>query len=88
MDLVREIVNRRGAYGIRGLGRSFRIMDINHDHRLHPHELRDGLRRYRVHLSDAEFEGLVKEVDRNNDGSVDFDEVRASNKKKFVPGCV
>ena len=75
MDTVRATINRRGTYAIRGLGRSFRIMDTNHDHRLQPHELRDGLRRYRVHLSDAEFEGLMKEVDRNHDGTVDFDEV-------------
>ena len=59
-------------------------MDTNHDHRLKPHELRDGLRRYRVHLSDAEFEGLVKEVDRNNDGSVDFDEVRECQLRVYL----
>ena len=76
--LVRDIVNRRGEYGIRGLGRSFRIMDTNHDNRLQHQELRDGLRRYRVQLSDKEFERLMREVDRDHDGTVDYDEVSAN----------
>jgi len=71
---VREVVNKRGQYGIRGLGRSFRIMDDGGDGFLDREDFIYGLKDYGCHLSDLEFDCLLTKFDANKDGFVSFDE--------------
>lgn len=71
---VRDVVNKRGQYGIRGLGRSFRIMDDAGDGFLDREDFIYGLKDYGCHLTDAEFDCLLTKFDSNKDGFVSFDE--------------
>lgn len=74
LENVKAKVNERGAYGIRGLARSFRIMDDSGDGRLSKVEFRYGLGDYGVSLSDADFEAVMTVFDRNGDGMVTLSE--------------
>ena len=74
LQIVRNTINERGNYAIRGIGRSFRIMDDGGDGMLDHEDFRYGLQDYGVHLSDSEFKCLVQAFDENNDGLISFDE--------------
>jgi len=71
---VREIINKRGDYGIRGLARSFQIMDDGGDRMLDRDDFKWGLYDYGVTLDDEQFAVLLDEFDRNDDGYISFDE--------------
>jgi len=71
---AREIINQRGNYGIRGLGRSFRIMDDAGDGRLDREDFKWGLYDYGIHFDDEQFEDLLDMFDKNGDGLISFDE--------------
>ena len=54
-DLLKDIKAKlleRGAYGIRGLGRIFRILDDNRNHQLDSYEFMNGLRDYGFGITD------------------------------------
>jgi len=69
----------RGARGIIGLGRSFRIMDDNNSHTLCLAEFTKAMRDYRISDSDAEIRQIFKAFDTNSTGEVSYDEfVRAA----------
>lgn len=74
LEKVREIVNKRGDYGIRGLARSFQIMDDGNDKMLDREDFKWGLYDYGVHLDEDQFAVLLDEFDRNGDGYISFDE--------------
>jgi len=74
MQKVRDIVNKRGNFGIRGLARTFKIMDDGGDGNLDREDFKWGLYDYGVHLNDAQFEMLLDAFDRNKDGLISFDE--------------
>jgi len=71
---VRELVNTRGHYGIRGLARSFKIMDDGNDKRLDRDDFKWGLYDYGVHLDEEQFNVLLDDFDSNGDGFISFDE--------------
>lgn len=71
---VRGIINTRGQYAIRGLGRSFRIMDDRRDGKLDREDFKWGLYDYGVKLTDEEFDMVLDAFDRNDDGKIDFTE--------------
>jgi len=71
---VREIVNKRGNHGIRGLARSFAIMDDGGDKKLDRDDFKWGLYDYGVHLDDDQFGVLLDDFDTNDDGYISFDE--------------
>eukprot|EP00941_MAST-03F_sp_MAST-3F-sp1_P004212 g4212.t1 len=71
---VRQIINERGQYAIRGLGRSFRIMDDGGDGMLDREDFKYGLADYGVHLSNSEFDMIMDLFDANKDGFISFDE--------------
>eukprot|EP00759_Apiculatamorpha_spiralis_P048475 PhF_6_TR43663/c0_g1_i1/m.67095 len=70
LEKVRLAVMNRANGEFRGLSRTLRIMDSNRTATLDGRELRDGLRRYQVDLSDEEFFQLFSFFDRNGDGNV------------------
>eukprot|EP01010_Urceolus_cornutus_P005222 NODE_896_length_1250_cov_291.457952_g682_i0.p1 GENE.NODE_896_length_1250_cov_291.457952_g682_i0~~NODE_896_length_1250_cov_291.457952_g682_i0.p1 ORF type:complete len:298 (-),score=57.67 NODE_896_length_1250_cov_291.457952_g682_i0:252-1145(-) len=73
-NIRHTVVRRAGPTGIRGLQRSFRIMDDNHSLTLSPDEFRAGLADYDVNLSDEEFYSLLQWLDTNGDGQVQIGE--------------
>eukprot|EP00049_Salpingoeca_infusionum_P004198 m.75659 g.75659 ORF g.75659 m.75659 type:complete len:223 (+) comp12454_c4_seq1:52-720(+) len=65
----------RGASGIKGLSRVFRIMDDNGDGTLQFSEFRKGLDDYGVYLDDDDdYRVAFDRFDTNKDGSLNFDE--------------
>jgi Ca2+-binding EF-hand superfamily protein len=74
LEKVRVTINERGHHAIRGLGRSFRIMDDGGDGMLDREDFRFGLADYGVHLSDSEFDMVMNIFDGDKDGFVSFDE--------------
>jgi len=71
-------VNKRGNYGIRGLARSFKIMDDGGDGQLDREDFKWGLYDYGVHLNDEQFNAILDIFDKNNDGLISFDEFLVS----------
>jgi len=74
MEKVRETVRRRGTYGIRGLARSFAVMDDGNDKKLDRDDFKWGLYDYGIHLDEDQFAMLLDEFDTNGDGYISFDE--------------
>ncbi|XP_056407953.1 calcyphosin [Hyla sarda] len=64
----------RGASGIKGLGRAFRIMDDNYSNYLDLEEFTKGLQNYGLSLQPEEIQDIFNQFDRNQDGSISFDE--------------
>jgi len=74
LEKVLATINERGHHAIRGLGRSFRIMDDAGDGLLDREDFKYGMADYGVHLSDAEFDMVMDIFDGDKDGFVSFDE--------------
>jgi len=74
VDRVRAALRARGTYGIRALGKAFRILDDRRDGKLDREDLKWGLFDFGVRLTDEEFEMLLDAVDTSGDGLVSYDE--------------
>ncbi|MEE6487232.1 hypothetical protein FKM82_014843, partial [Ascaphus truei] len=64
----------RGASGIKGLGRAFRIMDDNRSSSLDMEEFSKGLQTYGLSLQPAEVQEIFQLFDTNGNGTINFDE--------------
>lgn len=64
----------RGSYGIRGLARTFKILDNDGGMKLDINEFQNGLIDYGFSLTDEQAKMLLAKFDKNKDGKVDFDE--------------
>jgi Ca2+-binding EF-hand superfamily protein len=64
----------RGARGIIGLGRNFRIMDDNRSGSLDKYEFSKGMSDFAVSFTTSEIEALFRFIDVNNDGVILYDE--------------
>ncbi len=76
-DLMREIKGRlleRSSFGIRGLGRIFRAMDDNGNRQLDIDDFRWGLIDFGITITKEEAAQLLKYIDRDGNGTIDFDE--------------
>ena len=76
-DLLLDIKNKlleRGSYGIRGLARTFKILDDDSGRGLDVREFKDGLIDYGIHMTDEQSQLCLKKFDTNKDGRVCFDE--------------
>ena len=74
LSTLREELARRGARGIVGLQRKFRIMDDNGDQALSPSEFRKAMNECDLKLADGEISSIFKRFDKDGDGVVDFEE--------------
>jgi len=81
----------RGARGIIGLGKSFRIMDDNNSRSLDLYEFTKAMKDYMLGFSEKEIQRLFDYFDGDRSGEVDYDEfIRAirgpmnANRKKIV----
>lgn len=76
-EIVQEIKDKlksRGAMMIRGIGRVFRILDDNRNRQIDANELMWGLKDFDIHLNENQVKALIAEFDRDNSGTVNFDE--------------
>ncbi|XP_068071966.1 calcyphosine-like b isoform X1 [Danio rerio] len=64
----------RGCAGIKGLGRTFRIMDDDNNRTLDLKEFIKGLNDYGVLMEKEEAINLFQQFDRDGSGQIDFDE--------------
>jgi Ca2+-binding EF-hand superfamily protein len=74
IELLRAKCLARGANGIRGLSRLFKIMDDDRNHRLELEEFSKGVTEYGLNYSKEEIKELFYEFDKDHSGAVDFDE--------------
>ncbi|KAH9385023.1 hypothetical protein HPB48_027059 [Haemaphysalis longicornis] len=74
IEKLRHQCLQRGAHGIKGLARQFRIMDDSGDKKLDREEFTKGLQDFKVFLSPAEVDALFKELDRDGNGTISFNE--------------
>lgn len=64
----------RGASGIKGLSRTFRIMDDDNNKRLNFQEFFKGLNDYGIHVDKEEAQVIFRQLDKDNSGAIDFEE--------------
>jgi Ca2+-binding EF-hand superfamily protein len=70
---VREGINKR-AHTLRGLGRSFKIIDDDGNRKIDKEEFYWGLKDNQIDITQREASILLQSLDSNGDGHVDFDE--------------
>lgn len=75
LEKLRERLLSRGARGIIGLARQFKIMDDNDSKSIDYAEFCKGMRDFRVELSDADKQAVFNLIDRNRGGEIDYDEL-------------
>ncbi|XP_066922113.1 calcyphosin-like protein [Clytia hemisphaerica] len=64
----------RGASGIKGLGRTFKVFDDDGSRSLDFNEFKKGLRDYGLHLEPQEVKECFTAFDKDGSGNLDFDE--------------
>jgi Ca2+-binding EF-hand superfamily protein len=75
MKVIREQIVRQGGGGLQALGRRFRIADDNADGRIDlQNELPKMLKELKINLTPAQLEKAIKLLDRDGNGSLDFEE--------------
>ncbi|XP_071961092.1 calcyphosin-like protein [Antedon mediterranea] len=65
---------KRGASGIKGLGRTFRIMDDDGNRSLNFEEFMEGLNDYKVEVTGEQGKEMFNAFDKDGSGSLSFDE--------------
>ncbi|XP_072032234.1 calcyphosin-like protein [Amphiura filiformis] len=74
IEKLRAQCLKRGASGIKGLSRTFRIMDDDGNKKLDLEEFKKGLHDYGVEVNQDEAKGLFQAFDKDGNGSIDFTE--------------
>jgi len=74
IEAIRQKLASRGARGIIGLGRQFRLMDDDNSGELSYQEFATALSSYRIGVADEDLTLVFKIVDRDHSGSVNYDE--------------
>ena len=74
VEKLRQKLASRGARGIIGLGKQFRIMDDNNSRSLDIYEFTKAMKDYMLGFNDSEIKSLFSYFDVDRSGSVDYDE--------------
>ncbi|NWY73541.1 CAPSL protein, partial [Erithacus rubecula] len=74
LERIRLQCLTKGSAGIKGLGRLFRIIDVNNTRTLDFKEFLRGLRVYSVVIEEEEAKQLFQLFDKDGSGKLDFDE--------------
>jgi Ca2+-binding EF-hand superfamily protein len=70
----KEKLFKRGVKGLIGLKRQFKIMDSDGSGALDIEEFKRALSDYKIQASVEEAEQIFRVFDRNNDGTINFEE--------------
>lgn len=73
-EVMKKKLAARGARGIQGLGRQFRIADDDGSKDLGPEEFKKAIHDFRVGLNEKDTMRLFKIFDRSGDGAINYDE--------------
>ena len=73
-EVMRERIKQRGARGIAGLARSFKVIDDDCSGSLSQAEFAKAMRDYRITRDAREQQYLFERIDINQDGQVDYEE--------------
>lgn len=74
IELLRATCLARGASGIKGLGRTFKIIDDDGSRSIDIKEFKKGIHDYGVIMEPETIQELFESIDRDHSGSLDFDE--------------
>jgi len=74
LERLRATLAERGARGIVGLGRKFRIFDDSGNGSLNVEEFKKAMQECALQLAGAELESLFKYFDKDASGDIDFEE--------------
>jgi Ca2+-binding EF-hand superfamily protein len=88
-ELARKLSDKlasRGARGIIGLGKQFRIMDDNNSRTLDMYEFTKAMKDYMLGFSDQEIKTLFNYFDVDRSGTVDYDEFIRTLRGPMNPG--
>lgn len=75
MDRFRSKLASRGARGLSGLARQFKIADDNNSQSLDLYELTKCCKDYRIEVTDEEMKALFNAFDRDGNGEIDYNEL-------------
>ena len=75
LDKFRTRLSSRGARGIIGISRQFKIMDDDNSGQLSFEEFKKGCKDFRSELSDQDITLIYRAFDRDRSGSIDYDEL-------------
>ena len=71
---MRDKIKARGARGIIGLARVFKIIDDNNSKSLDREEFRKAIRDFKIEVPDEHITIVFNAFDINRDGTIDYDE--------------
>lgn len=74
LDKVRAKLASRGARGIIGMGKQFKIFDDDNSRSLDVHEFKKAMKEQMLGLSEQDIINIFNVFDRNRDGTIDYDE--------------
>ena len=74
MELFRSKLAARGARGLMGLAKQFKIADDDNSHDLDLSEFKKAVHDFRVGLNDKDSERLFRIFDRDRSGKIDYEE--------------
>ena len=74
LEKVRSKIRARGARGIIGIGKSFRIIDDDRSGSLDSQEFSKILRDYRISTDPLEHKAIFETFDPDNNGQINYDE--------------
>lgn len=74
LDLFRSKLAARGARGLIGLAKQFKIADDDNSKDLDTYEFKKAIRDFRVGLEDKDSERLFRIFDRDRSGKIDYEE--------------
>jgi Ca2+-binding EF-hand superfamily protein len=74
IEKLRAACLERGAAGIKGLGRTFKIMDDDGNRSIDMNEFKKGVHDYGLVLEASEVQEMFRSFDKDGSGMIDFDE--------------
>lgn len=72
IEALRSQCLQKGCGGIKGLGIVFKNMDIDYSKRIVYEELKIGVQRYGIRMSENYLRNLFEILDKDNSGGIDF----------------